>query len=194
MSKWDPLELRGLNIFTFSVQHLDWKHVFKGRSLKLVVVIIVQSLSPTLHDPMDGSMPGFPVLHYFLEFAQIHVHWVTDAVQPSHPLPPLLHLSSVFPSFRAFSNEFALCIRWPKYWGFSFSISPSNKYSGLISFRIDWFDLFTVQGTLWSLLQHHSLKASILQCSAFFIVQLSHPHMTPGKLNWIYFMTVSKIE
>ena len=93
---------------------------------------------------------------------------------------PLLFLPSIFPSIRVFSNESALCIRWPKYWSFSFNISPSNEYSGLISFRMDWLDLLAVQGTK-SLLQHRSLKASILQCSAFFIVQLSHPYMTTGK-------------
>ena len=93
----------------------------------------------------------------------------------------LLLLPSVFPSIRVFSNESPLLIRWPKYWSFSFSISPSNEYSGLISFRIDWFDLLAVQGTLKSFLQHHSSKVSILRCSAFFIVQLSHPYMTTGK-------------
>ena len=94
---------------------------------------------------------------------------------------PLLLLPSIFPSLRVFSIESVLCIRWPKYWSFSFSIGPSNEYSGLISFRIDWFDLLAVQGTLKSLLQHHPSKASILQCSAFFIVQISHPHMTTRK-------------
>ena len=94
---------------------------------------------------------------------------------------PLLLLPSIFPSIRVFSNESALPIRWPKYWSFSFRISPSNEYSGLISFRIDWLDLLAFQGTLKSLLQHHSSKASILRCSAFFIVQLSHPYMTTGK-------------
>ena len=94
---------------------------------------------------------------------------------------PLLLLPSIFPSIRVFSNESALHIRWPKYWSFSFSISPSNEHRGLISFRMDWLDLLAVQGTLKSLLQHHSSKASILQCSAFFIVQLSHPLMTTGK-------------
>ena len=106
-----------------------------------------------------------------------------ESVMPSNCLilcHPLL-LPSIFPSIRVFSNESALCIRWPKYRSFSFSISPSNEYSGLISFRIDWLDLLAVQGTLKSLLQHHSSKASILQCSAFFIVQLSHPYMTTGK-------------
>ena len=94
---------------------------------------------------------------------------------------PLLFPPSVFPSIRVFSNESVLRIRWPKYWNFSFSISPSNEYSGLISFRMNWLDLLAVQGTLRSLLQHHSSKALILLCSAFFIVQLSHPYMTPGK-------------
>ena len=105
-------------------------------------------------------------------------------VMPSNHLAlclPLLLLPSIFPSIRVFSNESALCIRWPKYWSFSFNISPSNEYSRLISFRIDWFDLLAVQGTLKSLFQHHSLKASVLWCSAFFIVQLSHPYMTTGK-------------
>ena len=95
---------------------------------------------------------------------------------------PLLLLPSIFPSIRVFSNELALCIRWPKYWSFSFSISPSNEYSGLISFRMDWFDLLAVQGTLTSLLQHHTSKASILRHSAFFMVQLSQPYMITGKI------------
>ena len=103
--------------------------------------------------------------HYLTEFAQTHVHWVGDAIQPSHPLCLLLLLPSIFPSIRVFSDESALCIRWAKYW--SFSISPSNEYSGLTSFRIDWFDLLAVQGTHKSLFQHNS-KASILWCSAFF--------------------------
>ena len=94
---------------------------------------------------------------------------------------PLLLLPSIFPSTRVFSNESVLCIRWPKYWSYSFSISPSNEYSGLVSFRMDWLELLAVQRTLKSLLQHHSSKASILQCSAFFILQLSHPYMTTGK-------------
>ena len=126
-------------------------------------------------------MPGFPVLHQLLQFTQTHVHRVSDAIQPSHPLsspsPPAFNLSSI----RVFSNESALCIRWPKYWSFSLSICPSRKYSGLIYFRMDWLDLLPVQETLKGLLQQHSSKASILQCSAFFIVQLSHPYMTTGK-------------
>ena len=107
---------------------------------------------------------------------------------------PLLLLPSIFPSIRVFSNELVLRIRWPKYWSFSFSISPSNEYSGLISFRIDWFDLLSVQGSLRSLLQHHSSKTSILQHSAFFIVQLSHPYMTTGKtIAFIIWTFVGKV-
>ena len=107
-----------------------------------------------------------------------------ESVMPSNHLIlccPLLLLPSIFPSIRVFSNESALCIRWPKYWSFSFNISPSNEHPGLISFRMDWLDLLAVQGTLKSLLQHHTSKASILQRSAFFTVQLSHPYMTTGK-------------
>ena len=130
---------------------------------------------PTLCNPMDCSMPSFLDPHHFQELAQTHVHGVGNAIQPSHP-PPVL-LPSIFPSNRVFSNESALCFRWPKYW--SFSISPSNEYSRLISFKIDRFDL-AVQGTLKSPSQHHSWKASILPRSAFFVVQLSHPYMTTG--------------
>ena len=128
-----------------------------------------------------ASMPGFPVYHQFSELAQTHVHQVGDAIQLSHPLLSHLLLSLILPSTRVFSKESVLCIMWLKYWSFSFSISISNEYSGLISFRMDWFDLLAVQGTLKSLLQHHSSKASILQCSAFFMAQLSHPYMTSGK-------------
>ena len=131
---------------------------------------------------MDCSTAGLPVYHQLLEFTQTHVHWVSDAIQPSHPLsspsPSTFNLSQ---HQGVFSNESALGIRWPKYWSFSFNISPSNEYSGLIPFRMDWLDLLAVQGTLKSLLQHHSPKASILQCSAFFMVQLSHPYMTTWK-------------
>ena len=128
---------------------------------------------------MDCSSPGFPVHHQLLELAQTHVHQVSDAIQPSHPLLSLL--PSIFPSIRVLSSESVLCIRWPKYCSFSFSISPSNEYSVLISFRMDWFDLLAVQGTLKSLLHHHNSKVSVLQHSAFFMVQLSHPSMTTGK-------------
>ena len=116
-----------------------------------------------------------------LRLTQTHVYWVSDALQPSHPLFPLLLPPSIFPSITVFSNESVLCIRWPKYWSFSFSISRSNERSRLISFRMEWLGLLAVQGTLKSLLQHHSSKASILQHSTFFIVQLSHPYMTTGE-------------
>ena len=114
----------------------------------------------TLCDPMNCSTPGLPVHHQLLEFTQTHVHRVGDAI---HLIPPLLLLPSIFPSIRVFSNESALCIRWPKYWSFSFSISLSSEHPGLISFRMDWLDLLAVQGTLKCLLQHHSSKASIIQ-------------------------------
>ena len=111
---------------------------------------------------MDCSMPGFSVHHQLLELVQTHVHRVGDAIQPSHPLSSPLFLPSIFPSIRVFSNESALCIRWPKHWSFSFSISPSNECSRLISFRMDWLDLHAVQGALRSFLQHRSSNASIL--------------------------------
>ena len=130
---------------------------------------------------MNRSTPGLPVHHELPESTQTHVHRVGDAIQPSYPLSSLLLLPSIFPSIGVFSNESALRIRWPKYWSFSFNISPSNEYSGQISFRMDWLDLLAVQETLKSLLQHHSSKASILQHSAFFTVQISHPYMTTGK-------------
>ena len=127
------------------------------------VIVVVQSLSHVwLCDPMNCSTPGFPVCHYLPEFAQTHSHWVSDAMQPSHPLLPPSPSVSIFPNIRVFSRELALRIGWPKYWSFSFSISPSNEYSGLISFRIDWLDLLAVQGTLKSLLQHRNSKASSL--------------------------------
>ena len=129
----------------------------------------------TLCDPMNCSTPGLPVHHQLPEPTQTHVHWVGDAIQPSHPLCPLLLLPSIFPSIRVFSNESALSMRWPKHWSFSFNIRPSNEHPGLISCRMNWLDLLAVQGTLKSLLQHHSSKASILRRSAFFTVQLSHP-------------------
>ena len=129
---------------------------------------------------MDCSTPGLPVHHQFLELTQL---MSTESVMPSNHLilcHPLL-LPSILSSIRVFSSESVLCVRWPKYWSFSFSISPSNEYSGLISFSIDWFGLLAVQGTLKSLLQHHSSKASILWHSAFFMVQLSCLYMTTGK-------------
>ena len=141
----------------------------------------VTQLCPTLCDPMNCSTPGLPVHHQLLEFTQTHVHRVSDAIQPSHPLLSPSPLPPIPPSIRVFSNESTLRMRWPKYWSFSFSISPSNEHPGLISFRLGWLDLLAVQGTLKSLLQHHSSKASILRRSAFFTVQLSHPHMTQEK-------------
>ena len=130
---------------------------------------------------MDCSRPGFSVHHQLLEPPQTHVHRVSDAIQPSHPRLSLLLLAPIPPSIRVFSNESTLHMRWPKYWSFSFSIIPSKEIPGLISFRMDWLDLLAVQGTLKSLLQYHSSKASNLRRSAFFTVQLSHPYMTTGK-------------
>ena len=126
-------------------------------------------------------MPGFPVHHELPELIQTHVHQVSDAIHLSHPLYPLLLWPSIFPASGFFLTKSVLRIKWPKYWNFSFSISPSNEYSALISFRMDWLDLLAVQGTLKSLVQHHSSKASILWRSAFSMVQLSHPYMTTGK-------------
>ena len=150
--------------------------VYKWQCFQTQFSSVAQSC-PNLCDPMDCSTPGLPVHHQLLELTQTH------AIQPSHPL------SFPSPAFRVFSNESVLPIRWPKYWSFSFSISPSNEYSELISFRMDWLHLLAVQGTLRSLLQHHSSKAPILWHSAFFIVQLSHPYITTGKIialsSWI---------
>ena len=130
---------------------------------------------------MNCSTPGLPVHHQLPEFTQTHVHQISDAIQPSHPLLSPLLLPPIPPGIRVFSSESTLLMKWPKYWSFSLSISPSSEHPGLVSFRMDWLDLLAVQGTLKSLLQHHSSKASILQHSAFFTVQLSHPYMTPGK-------------
>ena len=150
------------------------------------VCCLVTQSCPTLHDPMDCNTPGLPGLHYLPEFSQIHVHWVHYAIQPSHPLlspsPPAFNLSQ----YQGLFHELTLHI--------SFSISPSNEYSGLISFRIDWFYLLAVQGTLKSLLQHHNSKPSICWPLALFIVQLSYPHMTTGKTIALSIQTfVSKV-
>ena len=129
---------------------------------------------------MDCSTPGLPVHHQIPDIKLMSM----ESVTPSNHLilcHPLLLLPSIFPNIRVFSNESVLCVRWPKYWSFNFNISPSNEHPALISFRMDWLDLLAVQGTVKSLLQHHSSKASILQCSAFFIVQLSQPYRTTGK-------------
>ena len=143
--------------------------------LSSVQLSSVAQSCPTLCDPVNHSTPGLPVHHQLQEFTQTHVHRVSDAIQPSHPLsspsPPAPNPSQ----HQSLSNESTLRMRWPKYWSFSFSISPSKEIPGLISFRMDWLDLLAVQGTLKSLFQHHSSKASILWCSAFFTVQFSHP-------------------
>ena len=134
-----------------------------------------------LCNPIDCNTPRLPIHHQLLELTKL---MSIESVMPSSHLIlccPLLLLPSIFPSIKIFSNESVLRFRWPEYWSFSFSISPSNEYSGLISFKMDWFDLLAVQETLKSILQHHSSKASVLWHSAFFIVQLSHPYMTTGK-------------
>ena len=140
----------------------------------------VTKLCPTLWDPVNCSKPCFPVFHCFPEFTQTHVHWVSDVIQPSHPLLSPFP-SAIAPNIRVFSNASTLHMRWPKYCSFSFSISPSNEHPEPISFRMDWLDLLAVQGTLKSLLQHHSSKPSIPWFSAFFTVQLSHSYITTGK-------------
>ena len=162
--------------------HHNFTHCQLGTHMNLLkhVIVVVQLLSCclTLCDTMDCSMPAFPALHYLSEFAQTHVPWVDDAIQTSHPLSSPSPLALNLSQHQGVSNESSHCIRWPKYWTFSFSISPSNVYSGLTSFRIDWFDLLAVQGTFCcpsSLLLHHNSKPSFLWRSAFFMVQLSHP-------------------
>ena len=155
-------------------------------SFSLKTFSSVQSLSRVrLCDPMNCSTPSLPVHHQLPEFTQTHVHRVGDAIQPSHPLlspsPPTFNLSQHQGFFQWVNSSHEFFSTSPKYWSFSFSISPSNEHPGLISFKMDWLDLLAVQGTLKSLLQHHSSKASFLRRSAFFIVQLSHPYMTTGK-------------
>ena len=146
---------------------------------------------------MNRCTPSLPVHYQLPEFTQTHVHWVGDAIQPSL-CHPLLLLPPIPLSIRVFSNESTLHMRWPKYWSFSLSILPSNEHPGLVSFRMDWLDLLAVQGTLKSLLQHHSSKASILWHSAFFTVQLSHPYITTGKTvaltRWTYPITSWQID
>ena len=167
-------------------------------SLSIIFVFFIQfssvtQSSSTLCDPMDCRAPGLLVHPQLLEFTQIPVHWVSE---PSNHLilcHPLI-LPSIFPSIRVFSNESALCIRWPKYWSFSFSMSPSNEHPGLISFRMEWLDLIAVQEALKSLLQYHSSKASVLRHSAFYIVQLPCPYMTTGKtIAWTRRTIIDKV-
>ena len=142
-----------------------------------VQVSSVTQSCPTLCDHMNCNMPGLPIHNQLPEFTQTHVHQDRVAIQPFHPMSSLLLLLPIPPSSRVFSSESTLRMRWPKYWSFSFSIFPSKEIPGLISFSMYRLDLPAVQGTLKSLLQHHSSKASILWCSAFFIVQLSHPNI-----------------
>ena len=142
--------------------------LFQWVSSSFISVQFIAQSCATLCNLMNCSLPGLPVHHQLPESTQTHVHQVGDAIQPSHPLRPLLLLPPIPPSIRVFSNESTLRMRWPKYWSLSFSISPSNEHPGLISFRMDWLALLAVQGTLKSLLQHHCSKASILRCSAFF--------------------------
>ena len=156
--------------------HLELMYT-RGGFISVQFSSVAQSC-PTLCDPMNRSTPGLPVHHQFPEFTQTHGHRVHVAIQPSHPL---LLLPAIPPSIKVFSNESTFCMRWPKYWSFSLSIISSKEIPGLISFRMDCLNLLAVQGTLKTLLQHHISKASILQCSVFFTVQLSYPYMTTGK-------------
>ena len=156
---------------------------FKG-SLDFMSTDQIRSVAqscPTLCNPMNRSTPGLPVHHQLPEFTETHVHQVSDAIQPSHPLSSLSPPAPNPSHIKIFSSESPLHMRWPKYWSFSFGIIPPKEIPGLISFRMDWLDLLAVHGTLKSLLQHHNSKASILWRSAFFTVQLSHPYMTTGK-------------
>ena len=157
-------------------------HYVSSSSTQIFIFVYLQfSLVNQSCKPMDYSMPGFPVHHQLPEISQTRVHWVSDAIQPPHPLlspaPPTFSLSQHQSLFQRVSSLHEVA----RLWSFSFSISPSNEYSGLISFMIDWLDLLAVQGTLKSLLQHHSSKASISQHSDYFIVQISYPYMTTGK-------------
>ena len=165
-------------------------YVHSGSASQIRVCCSVIKSCSTLCDSMECSAPGSSVFHYLPEFVQIHVHWVGDAIQPSHPLSSPSPFASVFPSIRVFSSESALQLRWPKCW--SFNISPSNEYSGLIFFRIHWFDLPAVQGTLKSLLQHHSSKASILRHSVFFMIQFSHQYIATRKTTALTIQTFAQ--
>ena len=160
------------SLWFLSILYELYKHLYNAYSVQFSSVT---QPCPTLCNTMDCSMPGLWIHHQLPEFTQTHVHWVGDAIHHRIFCHSLLRLPSIFPSIRVFSNESVLWIRWPKYWSFSFSTSPSNEYSGLISFRIEVFDFLTVQGTLKSLLYHDNSKASILWHSAFFLVN-SHIH------------------
>ena len=188
-SKYSALGIRS----SFRLNHLSCpmlfgEHFFNywySKLLKICLIFHFSSVQSFSHVRLSvtpwPSMPGLPVYHQLPEFTKI---MSIESVMPSNYLilcHPLLLLPSILPQIRVFSNDSALCIRWPKYWSFSFNISPSNEYSRLISFWIDWLELLAIQGTLKSLLQHHTSKASILQHSAFLILQHSHPYMTTGK-------------
>ena len=176
LTKWHYL------FWVFDTYFLDLNKIESKCTYQARFSSVAQSCS-TLCDPMDCSTPGLPGHHQLPEFTQL---MSIELVMPSNHLilcRPLLLLPAIFPSIRVFLNESVLHIRWPKYWSFSLSISPSSEHPGLISFRMDWLDLLAVQGTLKSLLQHHSSKSSILRCSDFFVVQLSHPYTTTGKTN-----------
>ena len=160
---------------------IEWKKSHKKKEIVTHTYIHVQFSSvaqscPTLCSPMNCSTPGLPVHHQLPEFTQTHVHWVSDAIQPSHPLSSPSYPPSIFPSIRVFSKESVLHIKWPKYWSFSFNISPSNEHPGLISFRMDWLDLLAVQGTLKSLLQHHSSSINSLVLSFLYSPTLTSIH------------------
>ena len=185
MTQWGCLKVclqQGASEFYLKVL-IQLKTDFTANRISVEVLQFssVTQSCPTLWDPMNRSTPGLPVQHQLPKYTQTHVHWVGDAIQPSYPLsspsPPDLNLSQHQGLFKWVSSSHQVA----KYWSFSFNISPSNEHSGLISFRMDCLDLLAVQGTLKSLLQHHSSKSSILQRSAFFTVQLSHPYMTTGK-------------
>ena len=187
-SSWVPAPLQHM-LLLFILQ-CSWPQVVVSVSMLSLLWVqrvdlmgtTVQSLSHvSSFRPHELSTPGLPVHHQLTESPPKPMS--IESVMPSNHyiLCPLLLLPLIFPSIRVFSNESTLCIRWPKYWSFSFNISLTNEHPGLISFRMDWLDLLAVQGTLKSLLQHHGSKASVVQCSAFFIVQLSHPYMTTGK-------------
>ena len=180
-SSWNQPKPVALELRWLSVTPTAFKIKSKLLSLVSVQFSSVAQSCPTLCDPMDYSTPDLPVHCQLLEFTQTHVHWVGDTIQRSHPLsspsPPAFNLSQHQGLFKWLNSSYQVA----KYWRFCFNISPSNEHPGMISFRIDWLDLLAVQGTLKSLLQHHSSKASFLRCSAFSIVQLSHPYMTTGK-------------
>ena len=171
------------------------RNMKRGSTLLTVITVAVQPFSHVWLFATPWTAACQASLSFTISWSLLKLMSIKLVMPSNHIIlcHPLLLLPSIFPSIRVFSNESALCIRCPKYWSFSCSIRPSNEYSGLISFRIDWFDLLAIQGTLKHLLQHHNLKASILQCSAFFIVQLSHPYMTTGKTTLTIWSFVSKV-